>query len=142
MTTYEELYAPVLTRIKDLSLALMDEDLGEQELLVLLNAAILDFQYCKVDLTDKDDEEKRFNNTLNFYEKEILIALMVKEWATNALFDMEKLDMSFHTNDVKGFSPASLIRTITSTIQYLDKKITRRKQIYTTKGRWGEMRED
>lgn len=80
MTSYDVIYERFAQKITDYKLLeLSDEDV-ETMLLSWLMSAIAKFRRCEHNLSQRDDELKKFEDDLNDTEIEILSLLMVNEW--------------------------------------------------------------
>lgn len=79
-TSYETIYNRFAAKIQDFDLAnLSDADL-EETLRGYLSTAVSNFRKCQNDLSDRDDELRRFNADLLDVEQEILATLMARAW--------------------------------------------------------------
>lgn len=83
-TLYSDIYEIFLRKITDFELANQltqaTPTAGENRMKGWLLSSIIKFPRCKTDLSDKDDTTATFNNTLSYYEKELLAKLMIGEW--------------------------------------------------------------
>ncbi len=114
MTSYEKVFKAFLSKIQDPMYAEIDVYVAEDDLISLMDAAILNFEYPKIDLKDKDDELQRFNNALGFDEIQILSHLMVLEWMRRELRNVDSLRQSRTTKDFNTFSQANHINSLRS----------------------------
>ena len=79
-TTYKELADRVFNKIKDHSFLQMNETMAYQIVIGYLPNAIVRFQNCKQDLSDRDDELGEFNFKLTDDTSALLCNYMVLEW--------------------------------------------------------------
>ncbi len=79
-TTYKELYNSVYSKIKDYDLAEMLESEADSILHDYIRPAILKFEDCSQDLSDRDEVESQFNIDLTDINFEILSNFMVIEY--------------------------------------------------------------
>lgn len=79
-TTYKELYNSVYSKIKDYDFCEMLESEADAILHDYIRPAILKFEDCSQDLTDRDDEAEQFNTDLTDINFEILSNFMVVEY--------------------------------------------------------------
>lgn len=79
-TTYKELYNSVYSKIKDYDFCEMLESEADAILYDYIRPAILKFEDCSQDLTDRDDEAEQFNIDLTDTNFEILSNFMVVEY--------------------------------------------------------------
>lgn len=79
-TTYKELFSSVYSKIKDYDFCEMLESEADAILRDYIRPAILKFEDCSQDLTDRDDEAEQFNIDLTDINFEILSNFMVVEY--------------------------------------------------------------
>lgn len=79
-TTYKELADAVFNKIKDLDIASMSEEIAYEIVIGYMKSAIVKFENCKQDLSDRDDVLAEFNFSLNDNTFVILVNYMVIEW--------------------------------------------------------------
>ncbi len=116
-TPYKTVFKAFLRRINDPFFGEARQYLAEIDLIALLNQAILDFEFPKVDLTDKNDRAKKFNIELNFYVIEILASLMANNWMKRQLFDVELLRQTMSPLEFQRYSQANHISTLVSLLE-------------------------
>lgn len=75
-TSYKELYNSVYSKIKDYDFIAMSEDEANEILHDYIRPAIVDFEDCKQDLSDRDEILKSFNIDLTDVNFEILSNFM------------------------------------------------------------------
>ena len=76
-TTYKELYESVYSKIKDYDFAQMLEEDADEILHDYIRPAIVAFECCNQDLSDRDEELAQFNFDLTDVNFEILSNFMV-----------------------------------------------------------------
>lgn len=80
----------------------MDEDTAYQIVIEYIRPAIVKFQSCKQDLSDRDDKLSQFNFALTDDTFEILVNYMVIEWLTsNYILTWDALKSSLTSSDFK-----------------------------------------
>ena len=119
MTSYEEIYQRAASRITDFDMAqLSDEDL-EKTFHGYLIGAISNFRKCKNDLSDRDDELRRFNADLLDVEQEILATLMARAWLQPQIQSTLLTAQVFSDKEQKFYAQQSHM----STLMDLDEKL-------------------
>lgn len=80
----------------------MDENTAYQIVIEYIRPAIVKFQSCKQDLSDRDDNLAQFNFVLTDDTFEILVNYMVIEWLTsNYILTWDALKSSLTSSDFK-----------------------------------------
>lgn len=126
MTEYEVVFKSFLGKIRDDLYLTLEEDQIEEDLTILLNAAIPYFNYPKVNLRDKDDDLQTFNVKLEVDEVEILAMAMVIEWTERELYNVDMLRQSMTTKDFNTYSQSSHINALGKTADRMQKKLKQR----------------
>lgn len=126
MTEYEVVFKSFLGKIRDDLYLTLEEDQIEEDLTILLNAAIPYFNYPKVNLRDKDDGLQTFNVKLEVDEVEILAMAMVIEWTERELYNVDMLRQSMTTKDFNTYSQSSHINALGKTADRMQKKLKQR----------------
>ena len=100
-TTYKELADYVFIKIKDSDFAQMiNEEIAYDIVIGYLRTAIVMFDNCKQDLSDRDDILQEFNYTLNDDTFIILCNYMVIEWLTSEfILTRQNLKARLSTSD-------------------------------------------
>ena len=100
-TTYKELANYVFRKIKDSDFAQMiNEEIAYDIVIGYLRTAIVMFDNCKQDLSDRDDILQEFNYTLNDDTFIILCNYMVIEWLTSEfILTRQNLKARLSTSD-------------------------------------------
>ena len=119
MTSYEAIYDRATRKLTDFDLAVMSDVDLEDTLHGYLMSAIAQFRKCKNDLSDRDDELRRFNTDLLDVEQEILAILMVRAWLQPQLQSTLLTSQVFSDKEVKYYSQAQQL----STLMALDEKL-------------------
>ncbi len=108
-TLYSDIYSRFYKYIKDYRFAHLDKVELEEIFESFLNSGQVWFKFCKKDLYDKDDNTKSFNEVLTPEEQEILAKLMVIEWLTPEMYNIEELKMTLSHKDFRQYSQANHI---------------------------------
>lgn len=115
-TPYKNLYDGVLAKIKDYDLATLSEDEVYEILFDYIRPAIVQFKYCKQDLSDRDDVSQTFNITLAENEIEILILFMIVEYLdSNYIRVPDALKNTLSSKDFNAFSGANQLDKVRAT---------------------------
>lgn len=131
MTPYEKIYKAFLSKIRDPLYAHLEIEVAEDDLLSLMDAAILNFEYPKVDLKDKDDDDQTFTNELGFDEIQLLGHLMLLEWMRRELRSIDTLRQSYTTKDFQTFSQANHINALVNAERMVDRQLKQLKIKYS-----------
>jgi hypothetical protein len=91
------------------------------------------FDNCKISLSDRNEEQKQFNQTLSDKEKRVLAKGMIVEWLNPKLYNIENLKNYMSTKDFNQFSPANLLKEIRSTHDKAEQMANREKNAYAHK---------
>lgn len=133
MTPYEKVFNVFLNKISDPIYGEMEEDFLTDDLIGLMNDAILHFEFPKVSLKDKDDESQHFNQELGFDEVQILGNLMVLSWVRRSLRDTDLIRQTMTPLEFHQYSQAnhlnaliSLERNLTNDMEELKRRYSRR----------------
>lgn len=112
MTPYEKVYKVFLNKIDDPMYATLDIEVLEDDMNMLLDDAILNFEFPKVDLREKDDAAQTFSNELGFDEIQILGHLMVHGWLRRQLRDVDLLRQTMSPTEFQKYSQANHIKVL------------------------------
>jgi len=113
-TSYDLIYDRFLSKITDYELAeLISADL-EVNLLKYLKGAIVDFKYCIINLSDRNDANKLFNIGLTESEQEIIAKFMVVHWVTPHILRLENIIQSVGNHDFQLYSPSAHLDKLTN----------------------------
>lgn len=128
-TPYSELFKSFTRKIEDPTFIEMGVTASEEDMIGLLNSAITDFDYPKVDIFDKDDDLQTFNETLSIHEIEILSLLMKSYWTRRQVDSIYNIKQRMNGRDFKQTSQANHLETLMKlekrTIVECDRKITK-----------------
>lgn len=101
-TTYRELADSLFDKIKSYDFLEMTEDKAYEIVIGYLRPAIVKFDNCKQDLSDRDNENKMFNFHLTDDTFELLVNYMVVEWLTsNYILTWSALKSSLTSSEFK-----------------------------------------
>ena len=109
MTSYDTIYNRALNKLEDPQLAMLPEEDLEDMLHGYLLSAIAKHRKCEHDLSDRDEELKRFNSDLSDLEIEILAILMLREYINQRLHSITNVLQVFSGKETKWFSQAQHI---------------------------------
>ena len=126
MTEYGVVFKSFLGKIRDDLYISTDVEMVENDLTILLNAAIPYFNYPKIDLRDKDDDLQIFEANLTVDEVEILAMAMVVEWTEREIHNVDMLRQSMTTKDFNTYSQSSHINALGRTADRMQKKLKNR----------------
>lgn len=108
-TSYDKIFDLFLSSITDYELAeLIDAEL-ETQLLKYLKGAIVEFRYCIIDLTDRNDVALTFNIDLSDAEQSILAKFMLVKWINPNVLRLENIRQSLGSKDFQVYSGANFI---------------------------------
>lgn len=130
MTPYEKVFKVFLNKIRDVRFTELAFEIAEEELIMLLNESVIDFDYPKVDLEDKDDELQVFNEDLTFAEIHILADGMVLHWAKTMLRDIDNLSYDMTPEEMRTTSKANHLNSLMRFEDKLSKDLKDRKNRY------------
>lgn len=118
MTQYSTLYEKCLSKIEDPQLAMLPEEDLEGILHGWMVSAIAKHRKCTNDLSNRDEELKKFNVKLTDLELEILSILMCREWVSGQLNSVVNTLQVFSGKETKYYSQSSHL----AELQALDDK--------------------
>jgi len=110
-TPYSVIDNSFLNKITDDLLLTMADEYLEKTIDGYRNSASVKFKQCNK-LSDKDDIEKQFNQTLTDEEIEIIANLMVLEWLKQRINSIELLKQSMSTKDYRMYSQANHLEVL------------------------------
>lgn len=111
-TLYSSIYDVALSKITDYTFLNLTQVEIEDILEKYLKSAIVKFKFCKKDLTNRDEINKQFNETLTDEEIEILATLLTIEWLNPQILSLEKLKQNFSSREFSLFSSANTLREL------------------------------
>lgn len=97
-----------------------------------LMKAITRFKACQVDLTDKDDANRQFNNVLNDEICYILAVCMKKPWLSDKIYNLELLKQRMSPKDWKQTAQSEHLQRLLDLKKDLEKDISNMIVSYTT----------
>lgn len=109
MTSFEQVYNLVLSKLDDPTLLELPEEDLEEMLHGFLLSAIAKHRKCEHDLSDRDEELKCFNFELSDLEIEILSILMLREWISQRLYSITNVLQVFSGKEAKYYSQSQHI---------------------------------
>ncbi|MGG3987518.1 hypothetical protein [Bacillus smithii] len=115
MTPYDEIFILFLSKIEDYELKndlQTDPDFAKEKMLDWLISAIPKFTYCTKDLSQRDDANQAFTETLTQLEKEILSTLMVVEYLSPKVLRSEYFETYLGSKDFANYSPANQLKEV------------------------------
>lgn len=112
MTSYETIYNRALNKLEDPQLAQLPEEDLEEMLHGYLLSAIAKHRKCEHDLSDRDEELKKFNSDLSDLEIEILSILMLREWISQRLHSVTTVLQTFSGKETSFYSQAAHIKEL------------------------------
>jgi len=112
MTPYEKVFRVFLGKITDPIYSTLDIEVAEDDMMILLDDAILNFEFPKVDLKAKDDVSMMFENDLGFDEIQILGHLMTHAWMRRELRDVELIRQTMSPAEFQRYSQANHINSL------------------------------
>jgi len=123
MTSYDKVFQAFLSKISDPIYLEMEHALAQEDMISLMDAAIFNFPYSKVNLKAKDDESMKFDNELGLDEIQLLSHLMVLEWQSRVLRDIDSLKQRMTTREFRTFSAANHINSLIASEKLQRKKV-------------------
>jgi hypothetical protein len=121
-TPYSDVINVFLGKVNDYDLPNFT-DTQREEIVTgyLLSACRKFYKICLIDLTDRDDVAKQFNETLDDEVTDIVSELMMVEWLKPKVLSSENLKNCLSTKDYSMFSPANLLNSIRETYELCKK---------------------
>lgn len=117
VTQYSDVYNTFLAKITDYDLPKFDDTSKEEILYSCMKSACVNFKkVCIVNLYDRDETLKQFNNALDDEVIDIISELMIIEWLKPKVLSTENLKNCLNTKDFSLFSPANLLKEIRETL--------------------------
>lgn len=125
-TQYSDVINVFIGKINDYDLPKFTDVEREEIITGFLVSACTKFKSCKVDLYDRDNTLKQFNQTLDDEIIDIISETMIVEWLKPKLLSSENIKNCLSTKDYNLFSPANLLKEIRETFKeckYESKKL-------------------
>lgn len=111
-TPYSEVFTAFKNKITDPFYSELNVDNATEDMILLLNDAILDFSYPKSNIHDRDDKLMTFNVDLKYDEIQILSILMNLKWIQRQLSSIYNLQQVMQTKDFTIYSQANHLNTL------------------------------
>lgn len=116
-TPYSDVYNAFLGKISDYDFPKFEDTEQEEILYGYMKSACVNFKKtCKVDLYNRDENNKQFNDSLDDEIVDIITELMVIEWLKPKILSSENLKNCLSTKDFSLFSPANLLKEMRETL--------------------------
>lgn len=130
-TTYKQLADAVFNKIKDLDFAALSEDTAYEIVIGYIQSAIVNFENCKQDLSDRDETLAEFNFRLSDETFVILVNYMVIEWLdSNFILTSNALKSRLSSSD---FHALNLHQQLSKAMDLREKLIKENKQLAINK---------
>lgn len=130
-TTYRQLADAVFNKIKDLDFAALSEDTAYEIVIGYIQSAIVNFENCKQDLSDRDETLAEFNFRLSDETFVILVNYMVIEWLdSNFILTSNALKSRLSSSD---FHALNLHQQLSKAIDLREKLTKENKQLAINK---------
>lgn len=111
-TPYSKIFSSFIGKLEDDIYANMNPGDIEADMVVLLNSAIPEFEYPKVDISNKNDETKEFTDNLSVDAIDILGSLMVLEWITRQTLSLNLVKQKLSDKDFRLTSQAAHLQAL------------------------------
>ena len=117
-TPYSDVFNVFLGKITDYDLPKFN-DIDREDILegYMVSACVKFNKVCLVDLYDRNNDSKQFNNDLDDEIIDIITENMLVEWLKPKLLSTENLENALSTKDFSLFSPANLLGNIRETMK-------------------------
>ena len=123
-TPYSKIYDAFLSKIKDYDLGELSDAVMEYDMNSLLQSAIPYFLCPKVNIFDRDEEQKIFLNDLGNEEINILAVLMKREWFKRGIADTDVTKQKFGETDFEFKSQANHLNALCNAeVNVLDREV-------------------
>ena len=130
-TTYKQLADAVFNKIKDLDFAALSEDTAYEIVIGYIQSAIVNFENCKQDLSDRDETLAEFNFRLSDETFVILVNYMVIEWLdSNFILTSNALKSRLSSSD---FHALNLHQQLSKAMDLREKLTKENKQLAINK---------
>jgi hypothetical protein len=111
-TPYTKVFDSFLSKIDDPLFAKLTTTEAEDDMTSLLNSAIVQFDFPRVSLVEKDDVTKIFTNDLSLNEIEILANLMKLEWIKREIHGVHLIQQQLSSKDFGLTSQANHLKIL------------------------------
>lgn len=127
VTTYQELYDSLLSKIKSYDFVALLDDEVYQIIHDYIRPATVKYTNCKKDLSDRNDILREFNFQLTDTEIEVLVKYMLIEWLESNYINTPMALKSQLTS--KEFNATRNVEVLDRVIMIRDKYLRENKQI-------------
>lgn len=134
-TPYSNVFSVFTSKIQDDMYSNLTQSEAEADMIDLLNNAIPNFEYPKIDIRNKDDERQEFAEDLSLDEVNILGNLMLLEWIERQIYNVNLLKQSISSKDFKITSQASHLNSLENLQEKTRIKVDRLKRRYSYRKR-------
>ena len=116
-TPYSKIIETFIGKVSDYDLPKFT-DIEKEAIIVgfMISACTKFARICKVDLYDRDEVLKQFNQNLDDEIIEIITETMLVEWIKPKVLSSENLKNCLSTKDYSLFSPANLLKELRETL--------------------------
>lgn len=111
-SSYELIFDAFTSKIKDKLFSDLPQLDAEDQMIQLLNDSLIFFKYPKIDVYDKDDIAKIFNETLSYHEVQIISQLMVGAWINRQIKTYKLIAQKFTDRDFKMTSQSAHLESL------------------------------
>lgn len=134
-TPYSIVFDSFLGKIEDNWFSSLTQEDAETDMVKLLNSAIVNFEYPKVNIFDKDDAALLFTEDLSIFEVDIIAILMKHEWVKRDINSTKKLKQLFSSSDFRLTSQAAHLESLLKLEEVTREEIANRKVKYSYRGK-------
>lgn len=121
-TPYSDVINVFLNKITDYDLPSFSDTLRDSLVIGYMKSACVKFKHiCKIDLSDRDESEKIFNQDLDDEIIEIIAENMLIEWLKPKVLNTDNFKNVLNTKDFSLFSPANLLEKTKDTMDMITK---------------------
>lgn len=115
-TPFTDIYERAIFKFADRNLLKLTDEEKEQVLeKYLLSSQVRFSNVCRFDLSDRDEEKKQFNQTLDEASIEILALGIAYYWLRAKVLRVELMKNNLSTKDFTVFSNANLLKEVRET---------------------------
>jgi NifU-like protein involved in Fe-S cluster formation len=139
-TPYSKVYDKFLSKIKDLDLVNLDQEIAEKTMQGYMETSCDNFIGCNKDLEDRDDEISEFNVDLTGYEINVIATGMLYEWVEPYINNIMMLKQYLSSSDFKTYSQANHLKELQQLRDTHEERMERLMLRYSYSfGDWDEM---
>jgi len=124
-TLYETIYNIFLSKINDVNLVSLPEDISEATMYGFMISAVTKFTKCLNNLQDRDDTLQQFNPTLTDFEIEVIANMMVSEWLSPSINNITVLKQVLSDSDFKITSQAQHLKELLDLKSTINEEVSR-----------------